>query len=105
MEKSLVRIFTTETCPYCPGAKKMLRDMQMGRDDFVVEEVNLSTEEGNRAAIGLEIDRVPTIIVSGPRIDKQLLIDPITSKNVGAAIDVTLGKRGLKKNILQRLLG
>lgn len=93
MEKSKVRVFTTVTCPHCPGAKRMVKEVVKKRNDAVVLEHSNATAAGMKIMNQYGIQTVPTVMVSGPGFHKTLVVDPLTEGNLVGAIEITQGKR------------
>lgn len=57
-------MFYTPTCPYCPGAKKLVREVAPSFGNSVeVEEVNAWEEQERTAKYG--IMGVPAIVING----------------------------------------
>ena len=69
---AVVEIFTSPTCVYCPGAKKVVEEVTKDIGDVYVIEHSASTEEGRKRANEFGIQSVPTIFVSGPKT-KEIL--------------------------------
>jgi small redox-active disulfide protein 1 len=61
----LIEIFTSPTCPYCPGAKAVVNEIAKENKDVVVIEHTPMTEQGRKRAQEFNISSVPTIHVSG----------------------------------------
>jgi glutaredoxin len=57
-----VIIVTTKTCPYCPPAKNLWRELKK-EHNFEYEEVDASTPEGQKLAKKFNIRSVPTTII------------------------------------------
>lgn len=60
-----IEIFTSPTCPHCPSAKSLAREIEKERDDVKVIEYSTITPEGSEKANHYQIVSVPTIIISG----------------------------------------
>lgn len=59
-----IEVFYTPTCPYCPGAKKLVREVAPSFEGAVeVEEVNAWEEQERVAKYG--ITGVPAIVIDG----------------------------------------
>ena len=50
MEKSRIEIFTSPTCPHCPGALELAREVEREREDVEVVELSTLSEEGRKKA-------------------------------------------------------
>ena len=66
MEKAIVYLFTSPTCPNCPAAKRFIRDFRKERSDFVLKELSTATHEGSKKARKFGVMSVPTFIIKGP---------------------------------------
>jgi small redox-active disulfide protein 1 len=60
-----IEVFYSDTCPYCPNAIALVREVSAEFSDTTVEEVNTSTSEGAARAGGYQIFTVPTIVING----------------------------------------
>lgn len=77
----VVEIFTSPTCVYCPGAKKVLEEVTKDSEDILVFEHSSATQEGRQRAQEFGISSVPTIFVSSPGNKEILAFQGIPSKN------------------------
>jgi len=60
-----VEIYTTPTCPYCPYATRMMREIAPSfGENVVTEEVSTWSPEGQARALKHGIIAVPTIVVN-----------------------------------------
>lgn len=63
-----VEVFHSPTCPHCPKAISLLRDVKSELGDVLeVEEVNVIYPEGRDRALSYGISAVPTIVINGDR--------------------------------------
>lgn len=61
-----VEVYTSPTCPYCPYAVKLIREVAPSFGQKLgVEEVNTWSEEGQIKAAEYGIMAVPTIVING----------------------------------------
>lgn len=65
-----IEIFTSPTCPNCPSAKNLVREIGKEIDDVKVVETTTATKQGSRRARSLNIMSVPTIFVTGPEFGR-----------------------------------
>ncbi|HHQ45120.1 MAG TPA: hypothetical protein ENN13_03180 [Candidatus Altiarchaeales archaeon] len=74
MSELKIEVFTSPTCPHCPGAvratKKLLEDHPELTDCVKWREMNTGTPEGRRNAQKYEIRTVPTIILTNSSNEK-----------------------------------
>lgn len=61
-----VEVFTSDSCPHCPGAIAVAEQAkeQLG-DKIDVEVLNINNVENREKAISLQIMAVPTIVIDG----------------------------------------
>lgn len=89
--KATVNVFFSPTCPHCPSAKNLAREISKERDDIDVKEINTMTQEGSMLANQFGIMSVPTIIILGN--DQPIGMTGTPSKgHFNKAIDIALGK-------------
>ena len=55
-----VEVFSSDSCPHCPGAVKVAEEAKAD-----LEVVNINTEENRKRAIDYQIMAVPTIVIDG----------------------------------------
>lgn len=61
-----VEVFSSNSCPHCPGAIKVAEDAQKDMDlDIDVEVVNVNDPDNMQRARDYQIMAVPTIAVNG----------------------------------------
>lgn len=65
-----IEIFTSPTCPNCPPAKNLVREIEKEVDDVKVVEFSTATKQGLKRAQSLHVFSVPTIFVTGPEFDR-----------------------------------
>ena len=89
--KSKIEIFSSLTCPHCPGAIKLVEEVNKERNDIEVIKHIISDSEGMQRAKELEISSVPTIIIKSPQSEYIGLRGLFSKKGLNKAIDVSLG--------------
>jgi len=93
-EKTRIGVFTSPTCPHCPGAIEMVNEIALGRDDLKIEEYSTITPVGSRMAAEQGITSVPTILLNGPGYKNTIAFRGAPSRiKLMSAIDVTRGKK------------
>ena len=60
----VIKLLTSPTCPYCPRAREVLRKFAQEREDVIVVELSVTTEEGLKEAMKYGISGVPAIIIN-----------------------------------------
>ena len=62
-----VEVFSSDSCPHCPGAVKVAEEAKDDLTDLDIEleVVNINTEENRKRAIDYQIMAVPTIVIDG----------------------------------------
>lgn len=61
----IIEVFTSPTCPHCPGALAMAKAMQM--QDVQVIEISTATPQGYAKAALYGVQAVPTIFINRKR--------------------------------------
>lgn len=98
MTKTKIQVFTSPTCPHCPGAMKIAKEVSKERDDVFVEELSTATPEGSKKAMQFQISTVPTVFVKGPMHNQILAITGVPSKEkLNELIDISQGKKEIEK--------
>ena len=77
---AIIEIFTSPTCIYCPGAKKIVAEVADETANVAVFEHSSATEEGRKRANEFGIQSVPTIFISGPKTKEIIGFRGITPK-------------------------
>lgn len=106
--KSVVKLFTSVTCPNCPSAKKEITELKEERNDFELIIFETTTKKGAMEAQKENIQSVPTYIIQGEGYANKIgLVGSQGHKTLNKYIDVSLGKIKLeeKKSFLQKLFG
>lgn len=61
-----IEVFSSNSCPHCPGAIKVAQDVQNDMDlDIEVEVVNVNDPDNMKRARDYQIMAVPTIAING----------------------------------------
>lgn len=62
-----VEVFSSDSCPHCPGAVKVAEEAKTDLTDLDIEleVVNINTDENRKRAIDYQIMAVPTIVING----------------------------------------
>lgn len=113
--KSQVEVFTSPTCPHCPSAYELVKQISSKREDIEVIPRSTVTEDGIQRARELQIMSVPTIIIKGPASEEIFGFKGTPSETkLTEAIDISLGlkedktknpnlKTGFFKGLIQKL--
>ncbi|HDD70779.1 MAG TPA: hypothetical protein ENF94_01310 [Candidatus Woesearchaeota archaeon] len=107
MEKAIVYLFTSPTCPHCPAAKNFIHQFKKERDDFILKELSTATHEGSRKARKFGVRGVPTFIIRGPGYAYPIgLVGVQNSKTMNKYLDMSYGivrKEEKKEGFFSRL--
>ena len=61
-----IEVFSSNSCPHCPGAIKVAQDVQNNMDlDIEVEILNVNDPENMKKARDYQLMAVPTIAING----------------------------------------
>lgn len=91
--QSKILVFTSPTCPHCPSALRLAREIEKSRDDVKVEEYSTATKDGARKAEYYNVMSVPTVFVRGPAHNQNIGFRGTPPKDrLLKAIDISLGK-------------
>lgn len=63
----VIEVFTSPTCPHCPRALEMARQLAMQMQGIQVVELSTATPAGYAKATLYGVKAVPTIFISGKR--------------------------------------
>jgi thioredoxin 1 len=111
MEKTLIEVFTSPTCPHCPSAKKVVEEVFSERGDVIMREMNSVNLEVQSKMQEFQISSVPTIFIKGPGHGEILAMQGTPSKErLMELIDLSQGKKNLeevskKKGFFESLFG
>ncbi|MEM2139088.1 MAG: glutaredoxin domain-containing protein [Candidatus Woesearchaeota archaeon] len=75
-----VEIFTSPTCPYCPHAVKLAKDLLKEGYDFKLVETSTGTYEGQERAKSLDVRSVPTLFITGSETQERIGYVGVPSK-------------------------
>ena len=91
-------LFTSQTCPNCPPAKKEFEKLREQRTDVELHELQTQTPKGQRLAKKFGIMSVPTYIFYGPGHDTPMgLVGSQSVDTLSKYVDKALGKKSPKK--------
>ncbi len=62
--KVIIEVITAPTCPYCPIALQMAKELERRYEGVVAKEVSVATPEGQRKAMEHNIMGTPTILIN-----------------------------------------
>lgn len=98
MEKTIVYLFTSPTCPHCPPARKFIHEFRKTRDDFILNELSLADSEGREMANKFGVMSVPTFIIHGPNYPEIIGLRGLQSeKTMSKYLDLSYGIKPEKK--------
>ena len=63
----VIEVFTSPTCPHCPKALAMARQLTMQMPGIQVVELSTATPQGFAKAALYNVQAVPTIFINGKR--------------------------------------
>jgi len=64
MERVLIELFTSRSCPYCPAARQVAEAAVTMRSDSVLIERDIDEPEGRARAVELGVTNVPTLVIN-----------------------------------------
>jgi predicted DsbA family dithiol-disulfide isomerase len=103
MEKAIVYLFTSPTCPGCPPAKRFIHEFKKTRDDFILKELSTATHEGSKKARKFGIMAVPTFVIKGPEYPQPIGLRGLQStRSMNKYIDLSYGIGKEEKKISLR---
>ena len=73
--RSKITVFTSPTCPHCPGAVKLVKEVSRERDDVVVEVLSTATHKGSKKA--RELEKLGKIVIVEGRVQFHFLPESI----------------------------
>lgn len=59
-----IKLLTSPTCPYCPKAREVVKELAEENENVVALELSVTTDEGLREALKFGISGVPAIIIN-----------------------------------------
>ena len=93
-----IEVFTSPTCPHCPSAVKLAKELAKERDDIRVIESSTVTAQGQKRAQKYGIMTVPTVLVSGPSHPQKIGLQGTPPKSsLIKAVEASLGLRVLEE--------
>ncbi len=93
-----IEVFTSPTCPHCPSAVKLAKELAKEMDDVKVIESSTATSQGQKRAQKYSIMTVPTVLVSGPSHPQKIGLQGTPPKSsLIKAVEVSLGLRQWEK--------
>ena len=107
---STINIFTSPTCPNCPPAVKLAKEVAQEREDTKVIEISTVTTIGQQLARKYEIMAVPTLLVGGPSNSQKIgLRGTPSKKDLIKAVEISLGlsqweEKEKKQGIMSKML-
>ncbi len=103
-----IELFTSPTCPFCPGAKKtaeqVVENLANKGEEVELREFNTTTRQGAAKANEYGITHVPELVVY-ENSEKKILIEGAPSlQSLERAIRMAQGKEEIphKKNALDK---
>lgn len=88
-----IEIFTSPTCPYCPSAVKLAKELLKERNDFKIVESSTGTEYGRKRAQSFDVRSVPTLFITGPATNDRIGYVGVPSKNsLNKMLNIASGK-------------
>lgn len=102
MNKVVIELFTSPTCPHCHTARNMLNELSKVREDILVYEHSIVTQDGSERARIMEVMSVPSLFLKGPNSEEIVGFKgtPVTAK-INEEIDKALGKVD-KENVVEK---
>ena len=105
-----IEVFTSPTCPHCPSAVNLARQIEKERDDVKMVISSMATNQGSRRAKMLNVMSVPTLFVTGPGTEERIGFRGLPPKTrLLDAVDISLGIKSWEdiqkenKGLFQRL--
>jgi len=65
MKEAKIEIFTSPTCPYCPNAVRVAKELSKEMPEIKILETNTGTEKGRKRAENNDVRSVPTLFITG----------------------------------------
>jgi glutaredoxin len=65
MKEAKIEVFTSPTCPFCPGAVKVAEELAKDMPGIKVVETSMGTEKGRKRAQNNDVRSVPTLFITG----------------------------------------
>ncbi|MDP2765873.1 MAG: thioredoxin family protein [Candidatus Methanoperedens sp.] len=64
---TVIEVFTSPTCPHCPRALSMAKQLAMQMTGILVVELSTATPQGYAKAALYGVQAVPTVFINGKR--------------------------------------
>jgi len=97
MQKSIIELFSSPTCPYCPRCITMLKELEQERNDIDAIYYSTLSEKGKTKLEEYNILTVPTFIITGPAITNKIGLKNPSKEKLNEAIDISLGLKQIKR--------
>ena len=65
-----IKLLTSPTCPYCPRAREVVKQLTEEDGDVIALELSVTTDDGLKEAMRFGISGVPAIIIN----DREVLL-------------------------------
>jgi|FLOH01.1.fsa_nt_gi thioredoxin 1 len=88
---SKIEVFTSPTCPHCPSALNLAKQIEKERSDVKVIETSSISSQGRKRAQMYNVMSVPTVFVNGPHFDRIGFRGTPPKSKLLEAIDISLG--------------
>ena len=90
--KAKIEVFTSPTCPHCPSAIRLAKELASERDDVRVIESSLAIGKNRKRAERLGVMSTPTLFITGPAIQHRIGFRGTPSKkSLIKAVNIALG--------------
>ena len=105
MQKAIVELFSSSTCPHCPRCISLLKELEQERTDIDPIYYSVTSEKAREKVQEYNIFSVPTFIITGPKITTKIGLKSPSKEKLNEAIDISLGLKEFpkKKSILQSI--
>ena len=64
----VIKVLTSPTCPYCPQAVRMVKEIVNRDPNIIAIELSVTTPQGYNEAVKFGISGVPAIIINDRRV-------------------------------------
>jgi glutaredoxin len=93
MAEAKIEVFTSPTCPFCPGALKAAKEMAKDMPEIKVVETSTGTEQGRRRAEHNDVRSVPTLFITGNGYPDRIGYIGVPSKDkLKKIVNIAMGK-------------
>ena len=97
MQKSIIELFSSTTCPHCPRCIIMLKELEEKRIDMEAVYHSVNSSNGRERAQEYQIMSVPTFIITGPAITTKIGLKNPSKEKLNEAIDISQGLKQFPK--------